>query len=148
AGGSAARGRAPRPGRRHTRMAFRGREHRARPRRDRHPPAGISCRRRAARRTAAQLVAPGGSHVVSRGFTFVELLLCLVAAGLRSALSLPSGGGVVTRARRSEAAAALYALAAAQERYRLVHGRYAELAAPAPPVGLGLGRSGRGWYEL
>ena len=85
---------------------------------------------------------------MSRGFTFIELLLCIVIAGLLAAIALPSWRGVVTRAHRSDAAAALYALAAAQERHRLVHARYAELAAPAPPVGLGLGRSERGWYEL
>lgn len=82
------------------------------------------------------------------GFTLVEVLVCLVIVALLATIALPAWRGVVLRAQRSDAAAALYAVAAAQERYRLVHGRYAGVAAPAPPVGLGLGASERGWYEL
>jgi len=52
------------------------------------------------------------------------------------------------RAHRGDAVQALYAIAAAQERYRMVHGRYADRAGPAPPVGLGLAGSERGWYRL
>jgi type IV pilus assembly protein PilE len=85
---------------------------------------------------------------MTRGFTLVELLACLVVVALLTTLALPAWRGAVMRSYRADAAAALYALAAAQERYRLVHGRYADAAAPAPPVGLGLGRSERGWYEL
>jgi type IV pilus assembly protein PilE len=82
------------------------------------------------------------------GFTLLELLICVLIAGLLVTLALPSWRSVVIRSQRSDAVAALYALAAAQERYRLVHGRYADEAAPAPPVGLGLSHSARGWYEL
>lgn len=85
---------------------------------------------------------------MTRGFTFVELLACMLIVALLASIALPSWRDTVTRTRRADATAALYALAAAQERYRLVHGRYADAAAPAPPVGLGLGRSERGWYEL
>lgn len=85
---------------------------------------------------------------MKRGFTLIELLICIVIAAVLAAIALPSWHGVVLRSNRTDAAAALYALAMAQERYRLVHGRYAGLAAPAPPVGLGLGFSERGWYEL
>jgi type IV pilus assembly protein PilE len=85
---------------------------------------------------------------MKRGFTLLELLICMVIAGLLATIALPSWRGLVLRVHRSDATAALYALAAAQERYRLVHGRYADAAAPAPPVGLGLGLSERGWYGL
>lgn len=83
-----------------------------------------------------------------RGFTLIELLICILIAAVLVTIALPSWRSVVVRSQRSDATAALYALAMAQERYRLVHGRYAPLAAPAPPVGLGLGFSERGWYEL
>jgi type IV pilus assembly protein PilE len=83
-----------------------------------------------------------------RGFTLIELLICLALAGLIAAVALPSWRALMLRTQRADATTALYALASAQERYRLVHGRYADQAAPAPPVGLGLGQSARGWYEL
>lgn len=85
---------------------------------------------------------------MSRGFTLLELLVCMALAALLVAVALPSWHGLVLRVQRSDATAALYALAGAQERYRLAHGRYADAAAPAPPVGLGLSSSQRGWYEL
>jgi type IV pilus assembly protein PilE len=85
---------------------------------------------------------------VSRGFTLLELLACVLIAALLAGLALPSWRGLLLRAQRADASAALYAVAAAQERYRLIHGRYADAAGPAPPVGLGFDRSERGWYEL
>jgi type IV pilus assembly protein PilE len=85
---------------------------------------------------------------MKRGFTLVELLVCLAIAALLVMVALPSWRAVVLRVQRADATAALHALAAAQERYRLVHGHYASAAAPAPPLGLGLGLSERGWYEL
>jgi type IV pilus assembly protein PilE len=85
---------------------------------------------------------------MKRGFTLVELLVCLAVAALLVMVALPSWRAVVLRVQRADATAALHALATAQERYRLVHGRYASAAAPAPPLGLGLGLSERGWYEL
>ena len=83
-----------------------------------------------------------------RGFTLLELLACLAIVAVLATLALPAWHGVMLKARRTDAVAALYAVAAAQERYRLVHGRYAGQAEPAPPVGLGLGASERGWYRL
>lgn len=85
---------------------------------------------------------------MSRGFTLLELLMCVVIAGVLAAIALPSWREVTKRTYRSDARAALHAVAAAQERYRLVHGRYADEAGPAPPVGLGFDRSERGWYAL
>jgi type IV pilus assembly protein PilE len=85
---------------------------------------------------------------MTRGFTLIELLVCLVIVGVLATIALPTWRETIIRAHRSDAKGALHALAAAQERYRMVHGRYASEAAAAPPVGLGLGASPRGWYEL
>lgn len=83
-----------------------------------------------------------------RGFTLLELMICLLIVAVLAAIAIPGWRAVTMRAQRDDAKAALYALATAQERYRLVHGHYASAAAPAPPAGLGLGSSERGWYEL
>jgi type IV pilus assembly protein PilE len=85
---------------------------------------------------------------VKRGFTLLELLACLAIVAVLATVAVPSWRGVMLRAQRGDAVAALYAIAAAQERYRMVHGRYADQAGPAPPVGLGLATSERGWYRL
>ncbi len=85
---------------------------------------------------------------MKRGFTLIEVLVCVVIVALLATIALPSWRAVVTRSQRGDATAALYALATAQERYRMVHGVYAAAAAPAPPVGLGFASSERGWYEL
>jgi len=83
-----------------------------------------------------------------RGFTLIEVLICVVIVAVLATIALPSWRGVVTRTQRGDAIAALYALASAQERHRMVHGVYANAAAPAPPVGLGFAASERGWYVL
>lgn len=85
---------------------------------------------------------------MKRGFTLVELLAVLAIAALLAAIAIPSWHAIVVRAQRSDGTAALLALAAAQERYRFVHGHYAPATAPAPPDGLGLATSARGWYAL
>ena len=83
-----------------------------------------------------------------RGFTLVELLACIAIAAVLATVAIPTWRGVIARAHRGDAIQALYAVAAAQERYRMVHGNYADQAGPAPPVGLGLAASERGWYRL
>jgi Tfp pilus assembly protein PilE len=54
----------------------------------------------------------------------------------------------VMRCSRSDATVALLGLAAHQEAYYLETGRYARAVAPAPPAGLGLPGTERGWYRL
>lgn len=85
---------------------------------------------------------------MKQGFTLVELLACIAIAAILATVAIPTWRSVIARAHRGDAIQALYALAAAQERYRMVHGRYADQAGPAPPVGLGLAASERGWYRL
>lgn len=82
------------------------------------------------------------------GFTLVEIVACLAIVAILAALAIPSWQALLERTRRVDAATALHSVATAQERYRLVYGRYADQAAPAPPVGLGLATSERGWYRL
>lgn len=85
---------------------------------------------------------------MKRGFTLVEVVACLAIVAILAALAIPSWQSLLERTRRVDAAAALHAVATAQERYRMLYGRYADQAGPAPPVGLGLGTSERGWYRL
>lgn len=55
----------------------------------------------------------------------MELLVALVVAATLAAIALPTYRAQVLRAHRFEAMAALLTAAAAQERFHLVHGRYA-----------------------
>lgn len=59
-----------------------------------------------------------------RGFTLVEVLTVCALATLMAALALPSYQSHLTRARRSDAVAALTRLQAAQERLRAFQGLY------------------------
>jgi type IV pilus assembly protein PilE len=85
---------------------------------------------------------------VSRGFTLVELVIVMLLVALFAAGALPSYQSLLTRARRADAAAALMAVGAAQERHRMIWRSYATATAPAPPDGLGFGNSERGFYAV
>jgi type IV pilus assembly protein PilE len=63
--------------------------------------------------------------------TLLELLVALVVAAMLAALSLPTYRAQLLRAHRFEAVEALLAVASAQERFHLAHGRYAALFAGA-----------------
>lgn len=60
-----------------------------------------------------------------RGVTLLELLVTLALVGLLATLAYPSYRGFLVRAHRIEAVESLLAVAAAQERFHLQHGRYA-----------------------
>ena len=60
-----------------------------------------------------------------RGFSLIELMVAVGIAAVLAAAAIPSWRAHVRRVHRTEAIRALLALAAAQERHHLRHGRYA-----------------------
>lgn len=60
-----------------------------------------------------------------RGFTLIEVLVCMALTALLMALAVPSYRHSVLRSRRHEAQAALYRVQALQERHYFDHARYA-----------------------
>lgn len=71
------------------------------------------------------------SRARSGGITLVELLVVLVAVGILAGIAVPGFRSYLLRANRSEARAALLALATAQEKYYLQCQRYASGLDPA-----------------
>lgn len=85
-----------------------------------------------------------------RGFSLTELLVALAILGVLAAAAVPVWNRQAERARRLDATEALLRIAVLQERFHFDQGRYAgaaELAA-APPAGLGMRGTGRGYYRL
>lgn len=68
-------------------------------------------------------MAPAGR---GSGVTLLELLVVMALVGLLAGLAYPTYRGYVLRAHRMEAIEALLAVAAAQERFHLEHGRFAD----------------------
>jgi type IV pilus assembly protein PilE len=85
------------------------------------------------------------------GFTLMELLIVVVIVGILAAASTAGYRQYVQRANRVDATSALLHLSASEERFYLQNDRYAvtpeELAA-APPAGLGITGTDRGYYDL
>jgi len=85
------------------------------------------------------------------GFSLIELLIVVVIVSALIGIGVPGYRQYVQRANRSDATAALLRIAAAQERFYLQNNRYArdvgEMNA-APPDGLGIESTERGYYEL
>ncbi len=86
----------------------------------------------------------------SRGFTLVELMVTVAVVAIIAAVAIPSYRDYVRRANRVDATAALLRLASNQERFYLQNNTYASDAqmAGAPPAGLGIGGTERGFYDL
>ena len=81
-----------------------------------------------------------------RGFTLVELLIVMAAAGVLAAVAWPSFAAQMTKARRADATQALLRLEAAQARHHALHGLY---AADASALGAaGSTASPQGLYRI
>ena len=77
-------------------------------------------------------------HAYANGWSLVELLVVVAVLAILALSAVPTYRAAMLRAQRTEATAALLALAAAQERFHLQHQTYASDLASAPPDGLGL----------
>jgi type IV pilus assembly protein PilE len=93
---------------------------------------------------------PAGRPAMARGVTLIELMVVVVVVGILAAIAVPSYRNYVLRAQRSDATAALLRIAAAQEKFYLQNNVYATNAqlATAPPNGLGIAATERGYYGL
>lgn len=89
-----------------------------------------------------------------RGFGLLELVVVVAIVGLLASIAVPAYRAQVLRANRTEARAALLALAAAQEKYYLQCNTYTSALDAAEPTGCeppNLGfpdRSERGHYAI
>ncbi len=87
------------------------------------------------------------------GFTLVELMIVVVVVSILMGIAIPSYRAYTMRANRVDATSALLRIAAAQEKFYLQSNpaRYATTAAEltnAPPNGLGIPSTDRGYYNL
>jgi type IV pilus assembly protein PilE len=94
------------------------------------------------------VIRPTSTTRAAGGFTLLELLITLVIAGIVTTLAVAGYGNYIRRAARADATAALLRLAAAQEKFYAQNGTYTDVLADAPPAGLGIAGTERGYYTL
>ena len=84
------------------------------------------------------------------GFTLIELLITVTILGIIMSLATAGYGQYIRRANRVDATAALLRLASAQEKHYSQNGQYADAGdmGNAPPAGLGIAGTERGYYSL
>jgi type IV pilus assembly protein PilE len=86
------------------------------------------------------------------GFTLIELMIALAIVAITTSLAVASYRGHVLRGHRVEAAHALLAAAAEQEKFHLAHGRYGErldgIAGAEPPALPVASSTAHGRYRL
>ncbi|MCC7488389.1 MAG: prepilin-type N-terminal cleavage/methylation domain-containing protein [Gammaproteobacteria bacterium] len=84
------------------------------------------------------------------GYTLMELLVTVAIVGILTAVAVPSYRQYTLRAKRTDATTALLRLAAMQERFYIQNNTYAsaDLMDDAPPAGLGIAGTERGYYAL
>lgn len=64
----------------------------------------------------------------ARGFTLIELMICVAIVGVLSSIAYPAFSSTVASTRRSDALLALMKMQLLQERFRSEHPSYAELS--------------------
>ncbi|MGI9329976.1 MAG: type IV pilin protein [Gammaproteobacteria bacterium] len=84
------------------------------------------------------------------GFTLIELMITVVILSVVLGIGIPSYRQFVERGNRADGTTALLRLATAQERFFITNGTYATAAQMpvAPPAGLGMDGTERGFYAL
>lgn len=84
------------------------------------------------------------------GITLIELMVVIVVVAVLAAIAVPTYRNYTLRAQRTDATAALLRIAAAQEKFYLQNNTYADNTqlATAPPGGLGITGTERGYYTL
>jgi len=78
-----------------------------------------------------------------RGFTLIDLMICVAVIGVLSTVAYPAFSSTVSKSRRSDALVALMKLQLAQERHRADHPSYADLTELGQPD-----RTPSGHYQL
>lgn len=82
-----------------------------------------------------------------RGFSLVELLVIVIVAGILLGIAVPSYQSYILRSERTDATAALIAIAGSQERFYLQNGSYASTTQLAQ-LGFPSSHTERGYYRL
>ena len=76
----------------------------------------------------ASITQPSPPRHRGRGFTLIELMICITVVGLLSSVAYPAFSSTMASTRRSDALLALMKVQLQQERFRSEHPSYAELS--------------------
>ncbi len=74
------------------------------------------------------------TNVQKKGFTIIELMIVLAVVAILVTLAIPSFRDTLRKSRRSDAMNAIVGIHLAQERWRVNHTTYGQLANPSNPL--------------